>query len=150
MSSQNAVRSSRLFTLSQTNRCTTKVIVCGMAVWLMNPLKPNMENIFIIAKEVSTFKNAKSMLVTRVCWHFLMLLIQKKFGYIDDSSNVWDLMWWWQTLINITLVDLVMLMADEYVTIIQKNVSYIYNVANNITVTDRSSIDISDQGPKEH
>ena len=67
MSSQNAVRSSRLFTLSQTNRCTTKVIVCGMAVWLMNPLKPNMENTFIIAKEVSTFKNANSMLVTRVC-----------------------------------------------------------------------------------
>ena len=147
MSSQNAVRSSRLFTLSQTNRCTTKVIVCGMAVWLMNPLKPNMENIFIIAKEVSTFKNANSMLVTRVCWHFLMLLIQKKFGYIDDSSNVWDLMWWWQTLINI---DLIMLVTDEYVTNIPKNVTDIYNVANNITVTDRSSINISDQGPKGH
>ena len=113
----------------------------------MNPLKPNMENIFIIAKEVSTFKNANSMLVTRVCWHFLMLLIQKKFGYIDVSSNVWDQMWWWQTLINI---DLIMLVTDEYVTNIQKNVTYIYNVANNITVTDRSSIDISDQGPKGH
>ena len=53
-------------------------------------------------------------------------------------------------LINIALVDLVMLIADEYVTNIQKNVTYIYNVANNITVTDRSSIDISDQGPKGH
>ena len=40
-----------------------------------------------------------------------------------------------------------MLVTDEYVTNKQKNVTDIYNVTNNITVTDRFSIDISDQGP---
>ena len=60
MSSLSVVKSSRLFTLSQTNRCITKVIECGMAVWLMNPLKLNMANISTIAKEVSTFQNCKN------------------------------------------------------------------------------------------
>ena len=76
MSSQSVVRSSRLFTLSQTNRCTTKVIECGMAVWLMNPLKPNMENIFIIAKEVSTFK--KILMLTKNVDIFWMLETELK------------------------------------------------------------------------
>ena len=54
MSLPTVVRFSKSSMHFQTSRYTTKVIECGMAAWLMNLLKLNMENISTTAKEVST------------------------------------------------------------------------------------------------